>query len=108
MSLFVEAEESGDRSAMYCAAAFLRAAHKDVRQLRRRAIAGKKAHQLDTPVDADHTSLFSKTEEAKKKKTCGRGRSGLKGSNYKDSSKDNTSKSYSFFRSWGSKGGKVK
>ena len=33
MALFVEAEESNNRSAMYSAAAFLGSAHKDVRQL---------------------------------------------------------------------------
>ena len=71
MALFVEAEESSDRSAMYSAAAFLRSAHEDVRQLRRRAVAGKKAHQLDARVDADHNSLFSKSEEEKLKKTWG-------------------------------------
>ena len=69
MALFVEAEESNDRSASYSAAAFLRLAHEDVRQLRRHNVAGKKAHQLDARVDADQTSLFSKSEEAKLRKT---------------------------------------
>ena len=64
--------------------------------MRRRSIDGKKAHQLDARVDAEHTSLFSKTEEAKMKKTWGRGQGGLRGSKYKDSSKDNAGgKSYS-------------
>ena len=80
-----------------------------MRQLRQRAIAGKKAHQLDTRADADHTSLFTKTEEAKMEKTWGRGRGGLKGSSYKDSSKDNTGgRSYSSFWTWRKKGRKGK
>ena len=109
MSLFVEAEESSDRSVMYSASAFVRSAHKDVHQLRRRAIAGKKAHQLDVRVDADHTSLISRTEEAKMKKTWGWGQGGLKGSNCKDSCKDNTAgKSYTSFWSWRKKGEKGK
>ena len=64
MALFVEAEELNDRSASYSAAAFLRSEHEDVRQLRQRNVAGKKADQLDARVDADQTSLFSKSEEA--------------------------------------------
>ena len=59
MSLFLEAEESSDGLSMCCAAAFLRSAHEDVRQLRRRAIAGKKAHKLEACVNAYQTSLFS-------------------------------------------------
>lgn len=108
MALFVEAEESNDRSASYSAAAFLRSAHEDVRQMRRRNVAGKKAHQLDARVDADQASLFSKSEEAKLKKTWGRGRGGGKGNNVNNSSKDNTGGKSSSFRSWGKKGGKGK
>ena len=77
--------------------------------MRRRPIAGKKVRQLDARVDADHTSLFSKNTEAKMKKTGDPGRGGLKGSNYKDSSKDNTGgKSYRSFRICMKKGRKGK
>ena len=100
MALFVEAEEWNDRSASYCAAAFLSSAHEDVRQLRRRNVAGKKAHQLDARVDADQTSLFSKSEEAKLRKTWGQGRGGGKWNNVNNNtSKDNTGGRSSSFQS---------
>ena len=69
--MFLEAEESNDRSASYSAAAFLRSAHKEVRQSRRCTVAGTNAHQLKARVDADQTRLFSKSGEGKLSKTWG-------------------------------------
>ena len=77
--------------------------------MRRRNVAGKKAHQLEAHVYADQTSLVSKSEEAKLRKTWGQGRGGGKWNNVNNNtSKDNTGGKSSSYRSWGKKGGKGK
>ena len=51
MLCFVNAEEEEDKADRYVGAAFLRSAHEDLPQMRRRGAAGRKAHALDPRPD---------------------------------------------------------
>ena len=73
MLCFVNAEEEEDNADRYIGAAFLRSAHEDLLQMRRRGAAGHKAHALNPRPDDPRESLFTPEEE---KKMRGRGRQG--------------------------------
>ena len=73
MICFVNAKEEEDNADGYVGAAFLRSAHQDLLQMRRRGAAGRKAHALDPRPDDPHESLFTPEEE---KKMRGRDRQG--------------------------------
>ena len=59
MLCFVNAEEEEDNADRYVGAAFLRSAHEDLLQMRRRGAAGRKAHALDPHPDDPRESLFT-------------------------------------------------
>ena len=73
MLCFIKAEEDEDNADRYVGAAFLRSAHEDLLQMRRRGAAGRKAQALDPRPDDPRESLFTLEEE---KKMRGRGRQG--------------------------------
>ena len=73
MLCFVNAEEEEENTDRYVGAAFLRSAHEEILQMRRRGAAGRKAHALDPRPDDLRESLFSQEEE---KKMRGRDRQG--------------------------------
>jgi hypothetical protein len=75
MLCFVNAEEEADKTDRYVGAAFLRSAHEDLLQLRRKSAAGRKAYVLEPRADDPRESLFTSDEE-KKMKGGGRGRGG--------------------------------
>ena len=73
MLCFVNAEEEEDNADCSVGGAFLRSAHDDLLQMRRRGAAGHKAHALDPCPDDPRQSLVPPEEE---KKLRGRGRQG--------------------------------
>ena len=75
MLCFVNAEEEADKTDRYVGAAFLRSAHEDLLQLRRKSAAGRKAYVLEPRADDPRESLFTSDEE-KKIKARGRGGGG--------------------------------
>ena len=81
MLCFVNAEEQDDKADRYVGAAFLRSAHEDIHQLRRKGAAGRRAHMLDQRQDDPREPLFTSDEEKKLK--SGRGKGGGSGNSNK-------------------------
>ena len=70
MLCFVNTKEEENNADRYVGAAFLRSAHEELLQMRRRGAAGHKAHALDPRPDGPRESLFTPDGE---KKMRGRG-----------------------------------
>ena len=65
MLCFVDAEEGEYNVERYAGTAFLRSAHGDLLQMRRRGAAGRKSHALDPRPDEPRERLSSPEEEKK-------------------------------------------